>query len=295
MAWAHLSGSWSTHAAVSDPPVIAREHMDGATRAADTALELAPGLGAAHAARAYLQVYGFDYQGALAECRRAVQLAPEDGTVLNGCGYVFAQVGKLGEAIQARKHLLSIEPLYIVNYQQYARSLMATGRMDEAEKYLRVSKSLPKKNPYWYSSTASLEVTVALMRGDADAAMGIVVQMPTENRGLYMALATQIGPDRSAADAALANVLASKAEADAYPYLVAQIYALRGDAGHAVQWLQRASTGDLLFLPTDPFILNLRHDPQFIAFCEKVGLLPPSESEALSIDQIRALSAVEHL
>ncbi len=291
IAWAHLSGSWSTLAAFGDPPVVAREHMDGARRAADTALQLAPGLGAAHAARAYLDVYGFDHQGALAECRRAVQLAPEDGTVLNGCGYVLAQVGKLGEAIRARRHLLSIEPLYIVNYQQYARLLLATGRMEEAGKYLRVAENLPRTNPYWYSSTASLDVTAAVMRGDADAAMSIAVQMPAENRGLYTALATQIGPDRTAADAALAKVLANRVEADAFPYLVAQIYALRDDADHAVQWLQRASTGDLLFLPTDPLILNLRHDPRFIAFCEKTGLPSPAESEALSIDQIRALSS----
>ena len=98
----------------------------------------------------------------------------------------------------------------------------------------------------------------------------------------------QIGPDRTAADAALANALASEAAANADPYLIAQIHALRGDAAHAVEWLQRASTDDLLFLPTDPLILNLRDDPRFIAFCARIGLPPPGESEALSIDQLRA-------
>ena len=87
MAWAHLSGSWSTVGTFwNEPPAAAREHMRESRVAADKALQLAPGLGAAHAARAYLQFYDFDDQGALAECRRAVQLAPRDGTVLNGCG-----------------------------------------------------------------------------------------------------------------------------------------------------------------------------------------------------------------
>jgi TolB-like protein/DNA-binding winged helix-turn-helix (wHTH) protein/Tfp pilus assembly protein PilF len=287
MAWAHLSGSLSTVATFwHEPPAVAREQMNEARRAADRALQLAPGLGAAHAARAYLMIYSFDHRGALAGCRRAVQLAPGDGTVLNGCGYVFAQAGKLGEAIRSRQHLLSIEPLYIINYQQYAKLLLASGRLDEAEKYLGTAESLPQTNPFWHYSSVFLRMTLALARGDAGKAMGSARQMPAQERGLYVAMAAQIGPDRAAADAALANALASKATADANPYLVAQIYALRGDAGHAVEWLKHAS-GEVLFLPTDPLILNLRNDPSFIAFCARIGLPLPGESEALSIDQLR--------
>jgi TolB-like protein/DNA-binding winged helix-turn-helix (wHTH) protein/Tfp pilus assembly protein PilF len=288
MAWAHLSGSLSTVATFwHEPPAVAREQMNEARRAADQALQLAPGLGAAHASRAYLMIYSFDHRGALAGCRRAVQLAPEDGTVLNGCGYVFAQAGKLGEAIRSRQHLLSIEPLYIINYQQYAKLLLASGRLDEAEKYLGTAESLPQTNPFWRYSSVFLRMTIALARGDTGKAMSSARQMPAEKRDLYTAMAAQIGPDRAAADAALANALASKAAANADPYLIAQIYALRGDAGQAVEWLQRAS-GEILFLPTDPLVLNLRNDPSFIAFCARIGLPLPGESEALSIDQLRA-------
>lgn len=296
MAWAHLSGSLSTVATFSNEPAeAAREHMNEAGHAADQALHLAPELGAAHAARAYLMVYRFDHRGALAECRRAVQLAPEDGTVLNGCGYVFAQVGKLGEAMRSRQHLLSIEPLYIINYQQYAKLLLASGRLEEAQKYLGTAASLPQTNPRWHFSSAFLRMTVALARGDTGEAMSSALQMPAEHRDLYTALAAQIGPDRAAADAALANALASKAAPSANPYLIAQIHALRGDAAHAVEWLQRASTDDLLFVPTDPLILNLRDEPRFIAFCERIGLPPPAASEALSIGQIRAADSARSL
>ena len=289
MAWALLSGSRSTVAMFwNEPPALANEHMRQARLAVDKALQLAPGLGAAHAARAALQIYSFDHRNALAECRRAVQLAPNDGIVLNGCGFMFAQAGKLGEAIRSRQHLLSIEPLYIINYRQYAKLLIAAGRLDEAEKYLRTAESLPQANPDWRYSPIFLHMNVALMRGDATAAMNFAEQLPAKNRVLYTTLATQIGPDRAAADTALASVLASKTELNAEPYLVAQIYALRGDAGHTVEWLQRASPGDLIFLPLDPLILNVRDDPGFIAFFRKVGLPPPSEIEALSIDQIRA-------
>ena len=290
MAWALLSGSWSTVAMFqNEPPAEASEHMRIARAAADKALQLAPELGPAEAARAYLKIYHFNHQGALTGCRRAVQLAPKDGTVLNGCGYVLAQVGKPGEAIPLRARLLSTEPLYTINYLLYAKLLMATGQLDEAEKYLRTADSLPLPNSYWRSWIIFSRMVDAMMRGDAKAAMDIAAEMPTKERALYTALAAQAGPDRTAADAALANALASNHKADAEPYMVAQIYALRGDAAHAMEWLQRASSGDLVFLPTDPLILNLRNDPGFIAFCKKVGLPPPNEVETLSFDQIRAL------
>jgi len=287
MAWAHLSGSWSTVATFrNEAPAVAREHMRLSRLAADKALQLAPGLGAAHAARAYLQFYGFDHRGALAECRRAVQLAPDDATVLNGCGFVLAGIGRLGEAIRLREHLLSIEPLYSVNDFIYAELLMATGRLDEAEKHLRIYEGLSQPTPYGY-------MVVAMLRGDADVAMNIATQVPADNRDLYMALAAQIGPDRATADTALATVLQDKALGPvgwgSRSYRIAQIYALRGDAGHAVEWLEHASVPDHLFMLADPLILHLRDDPRFIAFCKKVGLPPPSESDALSIDQIRAL------
>jgi TolB-like protein/Tfp pilus assembly protein PilF len=290
MAWAQLSGSLSTLAVFeNEPAAIAREQMHKARFAGDEALQLAPGLGPAHAARAYLQFYSFGYRGALAECRRAVHLAPDDGTVFNGCGYTLTGIGKIAEAIRLREHLLSIEPLYNVNYYQYAKLLMASGRLDEAEKYLRIAESLPQQNPMWRKYAVVGHMAAAVVRGDADAAITIATRAPAENHDLYMALAAQVGPDRAAANAALGTVLKDNAFAESHPFEIAQVYALRSDADHAVEWLERAATSDILFLLADPLILRLRDDPGFIAFCKKAGLPPPGESEALSIDQIRAL------
>jgi TolB-like protein/DNA-binding winged helix-turn-helix (wHTH) protein/Tfp pilus assembly protein PilF len=285
VAWAHLSGAWSTVAAFTDEvPALASEHMREARIAADKALQLAPGLGSAHAARAYLQFYGFDHRGALAECRSAVQLAPANGTVLNGCGYVLAGIGKLHEAIRLREQLLSIEPLYTVNFYQYARLLLATGRLEKSTKYLQIAEGLsPPASPPPHQL-----MYVAIARGDLKTAQEVARGQPPPWREMNLAIAAQISPDRAAADAALAKVLADKVWAETSPYLVAQAYALRGDPGKTVEWLERAPVRDILFMLADPLILRFRDDPRMIAFCEKTGLSPMSESDALSIDQIRA-------
>src|SRR5690606_27236389 len=130
------------------PPAVAREQMRKAHLAVDKALQLAPGMGQAHAVRAHLHFYNFEHREALAECRRAAKLAPDDGTVLFGCGYTLTGIGKLGEAMRLREHLLVIEPLYNVNVSDYAGLLMATGRLDEATNYLHMAQSLsPPASP----------------------------------------------------------------------------------------------------------------------------------------------------
>lgn len=294
MAWAQLSGSWSTAAAFAYlykvPPALIDDYMRKSRLAADKALQLAPGLGPAHAARAYLHFYNFDYRGASVECRRAVQLAPEDATVLNGCGYTLGGIGQLHEAIRLRERLLSIEPLYTVNYSEYAKLLMTTGRLDESDKYHRIAEGLSKPDPNQNLVDPNRNLTAAIVRGDASAALKFAAQAPAGDRDLYVALAAQIAPDRAAADTALSNLLKFKPSVEHSSYQIAQIYALRGDAGATVQWLERSLREDLLFLLADPLILRVRDDPRFIAFCKKIGLPPPSESQALSIDQIRALA-----
>ena len=296
VAWALLSGSWSTVAVFSnEAAAVSREHMSKARHAADKALRLAPDLGSAHAARAYLDFYNFDYRDALAGCRRAVQLAPNDATVLNGCGFTLAGIGRLSEAIALRDRLLLIEPLYVANHFAYVDLLTASGRLDEAEKHLLRSGEEVAKPSAWY------RLKLALLRDDANAAMEIARKTLPSYRDASMILAAQIGPDRAAADKRLADALADRdwIEQGGHNdnrnvdnrYVLAQTYALRGDAGRALEWLQRnwdATRSNVLFLLADPLLLRFRDDPRFIAFCNKVGLPPPSESDALSIDQIRA-------
>ena len=95
---------------------------------------------------------------------------------------------------------------------------------------------------------------------------------------LALALAQQIGDDRSAADAALKTLIENDAGASAYQ--IAQVYAVRDDAKATFEWLDRAWSnrdGGIQELLYDPFILRYKDDPRFAAFCRKVGLPVPSE------------------
>ena len=124
------------------------------------------------------------------------------------------------------------------------------------------------------------------------AALAIADRLPASPwRDAYIAVAAQIGPDRTAADAALAKVIDGGAWRETGAYPIAQAYALRGDLGGTLAWLERTwAMRDVAIhhVLYDPILLRFRDAPAFIAFCRKIGLPPPSESEALDIDQVRA-------
>jgi len=76
------------------------------------------------------------------------------------------------------------------------------------------------------------------------------------------------------ADAALARL--TEGFADISAYLIADVYAYRGDKDHrAFEWLERARRqrdGTLGFIRCDPFLANLHGDPRWNAFLRKMGL-----------------------
>ena len=122
-------------------------------------------------------------------------------------------------------------------------------------------------------------MTIEVQRGNAQAALAAAQQeSPGVWQDIALALARQIGGDRTAADAALRTLI--EKDANGFAYTIAEVYALRNDAKGTFEWLDRASsTRDpgITNLLYDPFILRYKDDPRFAAFCRKVGLPTPAE------------------
>lgn len=290
-AWAHLSVAWA-RLGFNGSGEQAQTAYRQARIAADKALALAPDLGLAHGALGNLLLGAdFDWQGGLAEFRRGVELAPEIGPLHGGYSRALAATGQLHHAISERQRSLSVDPRQVPERFNYVKLLIAAGRLDEAEKEVKAGIELSGRT----SSQPYYRLRFALLRGDAKTALEAARQVGPDTRDLSLALAAQIGPDRTAADAALTRLLRNHKDlGERQPYDVASLYALRGDVDRTVEWLDRTwanrdiSIHQVLY---DPVMLQFRNEPKFTAFCTRIGLPPPRESEALSIDQIRALSS----
>jgi TolB-like protein len=147
-AWAQSSVAWAL-IGYDKSGDEAQTAFRNSRAAVDEALKLAPDLGIAHAAMGNLRLGAdFDWRGAVAELRRGTELAPGNGPIHGGFSRALAATGRLREAFEERQRALSIEPLQATNYFLYSDLLIAAGRLDEAEKTVRIGQGLrPRPAP----------------------------------------------------------------------------------------------------------------------------------------------------
>jgi len=142
LAWSGLSRAWASLGIQFLEGAPVQEAFAKARAAADRALSLSPELAAAHVARGYVHsVADFDWGGAEAEYRRAVDLAPNDGEAKFYFGRQLAVFGELERAIELTREALATEPLRANWHSWLATYLSGLNRLDEAERAIRRTMS----------------------------------------------------------------------------------------------------------------------------------------------------------
>jgi TolB-like protein/Tfp pilus assembly protein PilF len=281
LAWSNLSAAWTGLGEQWLEGAVAQQAYANARAAADQALTLAPDLAAAHKARGFLlRVADLDWRGSEAEYHRAMELAPQVGSMKYALANQLATIGRVEEAVELTREALATEPLRSTWYEWLAMDLLGLNRLDEAEAAIRKAIELqPQAEGYYQALTM-----IAIQRGDPKAALAAALKEPAGNwRDIALAMARQIGGDRAAADAALKDLIDKQASISAYQ--VAEVYAIRNDADETFQWLEHAwrnRDSGITSLLNDPFILRYKDDPRFAAFCRKVGLPVPGEAPRAS-------------
>jgi serine/threonine-protein kinase len=215
------------------------EAMAKARASAKSALELDPNLSEAHLARALiLELLDLNLAGAEAEYRRAIALDPLRGTF------------------------------------HYALShfLTALGRYDQAEATLRKAIDLQPESAQAYAQLAIIQI----LRGNPGAAAELAKQETDPFWRTYaLALSHFANGDRAEADAALKKLIDEDAGDGGSQ--IASVYALRKDPNKMFEWLEHAwATHDtgVAELLLDPFMRAYKDDPRFIAFAQKIGVMP---------------------
>ena len=279
LAWTELSISWMN---LSRKFLNGQEAQDAyaqALAAAQSALALDPKLAAAHTARGLVLESNFDWKGAEAEFRRAIELAPHDDAPKATLADLMATLGHPEQAVELAREELKSDPLCASCYHWLASYLSALDRLDEAEQAIRKAIELQPSHADFYTQLT----VIAIQRGDAKAALD-AAQQEVEAGGwqeIALALARQISGDAVAADSALEKLIDSQGNEAGFQ--IAQVYALRNDPDKVFEWLDRAwanrdpGIGQLLY---DPFLMRYKDDPRFAAFCQKVRLPAPAELAA---------------
>jgi serine/threonine-protein kinase len=242
-----------------------------AAAAADKAIALQPTLADGYAARGFIRsnLIG-DWDGALADMRKAVALEPGNSTAQRRYGQVLQGLGRLPEAIAATRKAIDLDPLSSSAWNVLAGSYLGDrGQFAQARAAVNRALSINPESQFALSSLVVLD----LLEGNAAEALAAAQRCGEVWKDFGVALAEHTLGHEQESQRALDALIAKYAHDSAYQ--IAEIYAWRGDADKAFEWLDRAHDqhdGGLGLLKTDLLFEPLRSDPRFAALLKRLKL-----------------------
>ena len=221
--------------------------------------------------------HDFNFVEAEAEFRRALELAPQDASVITNFAVLLSRLGRLDEAVALGQRAIALEPLRGASHETSRLDLTALGRYDEAEAAVRKAIELQPQSAINYEQLAIIQI----LRGKSGAAVEFAKKETDPYWRTYaLALAHFANGDRAEADAALKKLIDENADDGASQ--IAHVYALRKEPDKMFEWLEHARTTNdtgVTELLTDPFLRAYKDDPRFIAFAQKIGVMPKAAAK----------------
>ncbi len=242
-----------------------------AREAAERAVQLDPGLPAAHLVMSQLLANDLDWAASARELDAAVALDPGDAnTLLTKAVWASSIAGQPGEAIGLAQQAVVRDPLTPTAHYRLCWIYFDAGRLADAANACRETLELSPKFSGAHFTIASL----LLARGQPDAALAEIAREPDDAfrlRGLAI-VAHHLGR-RAESDAALATLL--KRYSTKHMLFIASVYAARGERDAAFAWLEQArahSEAQMYEVKSVAMFGQLRSDPRYNAFLRSVKL-----------------------
>ena len=239
----------------------------GALEALQRALSIDPDLAPAHVqlARLYYMM-DWDIDAAHRELARAIALQPNEPSAFWLSGYIADSEGRFDEAIAAHLKGRDIDPLQVDNYRQLGNAYYRAGRLEEGAAILSEAIArFPTARTTHYRLGL---IRLAQHRPEDALAEFNHLEMDADFHKVGPPLALDALGRKAEADHALTEILASKSITASAAYQVGLIYAHRGDADHAFQWLERGlkqRDAGMHWMKFDPLLRSLSADPRFKA------------------------------
>jgi TolB-like protein/Flp pilus assembly protein TadD len=250
-----------------------QEAIAKARASAKRALALDPNLADSHLAQGVVLMNNdFNFAEAEAEYRRALELAPQNAAVTSNLATLIAVLGRLDEAVALKQQAIALDPLRAASHVGLATNLTALGRYDEAEAAVRKAIALQPQSAQNYERLAEIQI----LRGNSGAAVELAKQETDPFWRTYgLALAYFANGERAEADAALKKLIDENADDSGSQ--IASVYALHNEPEKMFEWLEHAWTthdAGVTELLLNPFLHDYKDDPRYIAFAQKIGVMP---------------------
>jgi len=272
LAYVELAVAYRVLAISGEKP--ATEVFPKAKAAEQKAIEIDDALAEAHSSLCMtLFWYDWDWKAAESECRRAIELDPNNPGPHGDYAHVLSNTGRHDEALAEAKRSLELNPLNLPMNALYGQFLIHAGKSDEALAQLQKTSQLEPNfwMPHFFAVSAYIEKgmfadAIAESRREKELSGGNVIPF-----GIY-ALAKS---GKSAeARAALEELLKLSTTRYVPPYNIALIYNALEMRGNALGWLEKAyeqRDPKMTFLKVEPKWNNLRNEPRFIDLMRRMN------------------------
>jgi len=261
-----------------------KESMPIATDAAAKALAIDNQLAEAHTSLAKIKLsYEWDWTGAEAEFKQAIQLNPGYATAHQWYGVYLSEMGRHDESIKERTEAQELDPLSLSIATGLARALYWGRRYDEAIQRLQTTLN---KDPTYADTYWSLGLVYEQKRMYAEAIAAF-------QQAIELSKTPEFSEGKPEMLAALghANALAGKKDVAARileqvrtittsqryvsPYSVALIYVALDEKDAAFDWLERGYNErdeNFIHLKVDPRLDSIRSDSHFQNLLQRIHL-----------------------
>ena len=267
-AWVGLS---RVHIRQADDGDSVDESYSKARKEVQKALELDPNLAEAHEGMGWIKrAYDWDWVGADAAYKRALELEPSNADVLRGAAVLAFTLGRFDEAIALHRRSIDLDPLRVATYFHLGTHAYYAGRWNEAIAAIRKALELNPQYPVAHYCLGRIYLAQSKSQEAFD-------EMQKESDASWrldgLALAYYATGDKENADAVLARVMEEQQNDAAFQ--IAEIYSYRGETNNAFEWLERAykqRDAGLAQIKGDPLLHNIEKDPRYRAFLQKMKL-----------------------
>jgi len=263
------------------------DYFPQAKQAAIKALELDDSLAEAHAALAFTTlIYDWDWQGAEARFKRALELNSNYAPAHQWYSNLLAAQGRFDEAIAEIKRAQQINPLSLMDAtiggwtyyhaRQYESALAEVKRAHEMDRTFGNGYTVLS---LVYEEMGQHETAIEMAHRAQEFMEGSAVPLWP----LGYALARSGRQDEARAIAEKLNSLSSQVYISSY--YRALVYTGLGDREQAFKFLEDAYEKRdewLIWLGTEPKLDDLRSDPRFHSLLKRVGLTGNESERALS-------------
>ena len=249
-----------------------KEGLMQAREAATKALAIDSDYAPAHARLGFIAMTGDNDLAAAAEhFKRALAIDPSDLDVLRISATLLASLGRLDEALALEEAVVRRDPVNATALSSLGFHQRWSGRLDAAITSFRIALSL---TPGRGGAHSNISVAL-LLKGDAQGALSEIELETSENwKMIGLPMAYHALGRKADSDAALATLTTKEKD---WSYNIAYVYAFRGNADEAFEWLDKAveyADPGLGQIVTENLFDKIHADPRWLVFLRKIGKAP---------------------